>query len=645
MSDKKDGQPQLMGLMITCALVFVVHQNASRQAARVRLDKAHHVVAGIVPLARADTALGELGRSFVDEQWRSWPQSVPGKQRKSPVSEWATHQLVNAAIPALNRLRPAWPLFLLLALASPLLLWWHARREPASSWSTLSNIAHGTCALAGGVGLAAAIPAAWPAWLARAGLVYGGVNTLGGLGFLLSAVGSGTNGRKFIDGPKFRLPRTLAQKAAQGPDGIVVGTVSKDVLPEHVRWSAKLSAGKIVVPFDQISNGVTVFGERGSGKSRLLFGIHDEIRSRYPNIPILINDAKPEWYPTYYDKDTDLVFAPHFKGTSSWAFWKDFEKMPELRKTLLATAVYEYADPDDRFWMEQGAALLDSMSDQPSIDKAMLEVNKMRDKDPDDRFFQSRYGAAELGLTDIARIELAAAAATAENPARSMIDFLKWPGRIFMYNPGSCALEQKGAFNLFLTAFLTRAVSLPDRQKADDLQAVAIVDEALSFHIPARVEQQAYQTSRSKGLAIIAGAQRRPNQQKGERGEWDNAMFKFGMHLTDQDTQDWLGQKAGKITWEEQRRGRTSGEGRGDSTSEHEQVMTYDYFSPEQYQRMGRRQFMLFHHNALVTGKTTDVKREQRPMTLTYDPRNDVREFMKALQYKGADQAPQEIPS
>jgi hypothetical protein len=53
---------------------------------------------------------------------------------------------------------------------------------------------------------------------------------------------------------------------------------------------------------------------------------------------------------------------------------------------------------------------------------------------------------------------------------------------------------------------------------------------------------------------------------------------------------------------------------------------------PEHFGRLAPRQFVLFHNQGIVTGKTGDVTREQRDMLLPeYDEREDVRKLSMAL--------------
>jgi hypothetical protein len=423
----------------------------------------------------------------------------------------------------------------------------------------------------------------------------------------------------------FKVPLKAAVQAIAG------GIVDRAILPMHSRWLAR-DGGDIRIPFDRLSCGVTILGEKGAGKSRLLFAIHDAIRAQYPNVPILIHDPKSEWYRTYYDRGTDLFFAPHVKGSAAWALWPDFMQVPELRHELLSTAVYAHQDRDDTFWMDQAVDLLDQASGCGSLDGAVDYLRGIPHRYSDDKFMMSVFGTAKLGFLDLAKVEKMTAMEGARS--RSIDDFLNWQGRIFLLNNPACASEQKGAFSLFLSAFLLRAISMPD-VPAGTLRAVIIIDEALTLSLPPGLEQRIYALCRSKGVCIVAGAQRLPDRQRNERGEWRNAEYTFAMKCVDQDTQRELSKRAGSLLFQRMTKSTTKSSGdhaRGNSCTMSEHDVAQEVIPPEHFGRLLPRQFVLFHDQGIVTGNTVQVAREQRDMKLPeYDSRGDIRDISMRL--------------
>jgi hypothetical protein len=416
---------------------------------------------------------------------------------------------------------------------------------------------------------------------------------------------------------------------AKACPGFTVGRVDPGIMPGHSRWLAT-GGGDILLPFDRLSCGLTILGEKGAGKSRLLFAIHDAIRKRHPDVPILIHDPKSEWFRTYYDPKTDLFFAPHFKGTAAWSLWQDFREAPELRHELLSTCVYAHQDRDETFWMDQAVDLLHQAAGFKTLDEAVEYLEDIPHQHPEDKFLLSVFGTAKLGFLDLAKTELMSSIAGPE--PRSIDDFLGQKGRIILLNNPSCASEQKGAFSLFLSAFLLRALSMPDVPEGT-LRAVAIIDEALTFNLPPDVDRRIYTLCRSKGVCIVAGAQRLPDRQRSERGEWRTAEHTFAMKCVDQDTQRALTGKAGSLLFRRMAKSTTSSaRQQGPSYTESEQDLRREAIPPEHFGRLSPREFVLFHDQGIVTGRTVDVGREQRGIALPrYDLREDVRRISMQL--------------
>jgi hypothetical protein len=516
---------------------------------------------------------------------------------------------------------------LLLVLCLSLVLYVPLTRAagPFLSWPTWLHALAGCITGAIGACTICSIPAAWLAVLRITGLTAGGVDLAAATICLVVVASNACGGRRQIRyGPPFVPP--VALPAAS----LLVGKIDRRVIPSHARWIARRT-GEIRIPFDRLSCGVTIIGEKGSGKSRLLFNFHDAIRARYPDVPILIHDPKGEWFRSYYDADHDLVFAPHFEGSAAWSIWEDFKNIPQLRHELIATAVHAHPVKGDSFWMDHAISLLASVASEPGIMEAAQELATIRSSNKGDKFWLSVFGTAQLGLLDIAKVELAARSLKEPAKARSIKDFLSHRGRIFLLNDPSCATEQKGAFSLFLSAFLLRALSEPDME-AGKLRAVAIIDEALTFTLPAEVERRIYTLCRSKGISLICGAQRLPDPDQGERGEWQTSEYLFGMKVVSQQTQTSLSRRAGQILYEEPRRGRSESDGRV-SKSENEHADRADAIPPEHFGRLAKRQFVLFHDAGLVTGTTADARQAQRDREmLKYDPRDDVSKFSRRLQ-------------
>ncbi|MBI5239131.1 MAG: type IV secretion system DNA-binding domain-containing protein [Elusimicrobia bacterium] len=533
---------------------------------------------------------------------------------------------VNLFAKSANPLRPGVGWFGLLSLGVFLCPLAARRMGSLRYWNT-EWLAAAVLVTGAGACFGLAMPAAWPWPVLWVGGVWAFANTGAALFCLCLAIWSFHKGSKRLHhGPAFKLP--MMSKPCSG---FTVGRVDPKIMPGHSRWLAS-GGGDIQLPFNRLSCGLTVLGEKGAGKSRLLFAIHDAIRRQHPNVPILIHDPKSEWYRTYYDPKADLFFAPHFKGTAAWSLWRDFREVPELRHELLSTCVYAHQDRDDTFWMDQAVDLLHQVSGFKTLSKAADYLGDIPHQHPDDEFLLSVFGTAKLGFLDLAKTELMSAISGAR--PLSIDDFLRQKGRIILLNNPSCASEQKGAFSLFLSAFLLRALSLPDVPEGT-LRAVAIIDEALTFNLPPDVERRISTLCRSKGVCVVAGAQRLPDRQRNERGEWRTAEHTFAMKCVNQDTQRELSRKAGSLLFRRMAQSTTtsaSERAAGQSHTRSEQDLSQEAIPPEHFGRLSPREFVLFHDQGIVTGRTVEVGREQRAVALPpYELREDVRRISMGL--------------
>ena len=526
-----------------------------------------------------------------------------------------------ALVATANRLRPGAALFASFCLLIGLYPRAASRYGHAAAWSTEALVSASLITGAAGVGAALATPLAWPGVLQGLVLLIAGLNILASAIFGLLASQRVPEKRVLEHGPTFVSPE------AAGPS-ILIGRADPAILPGHARWLARES-GEIRIPFDRLSRGITILGEKGSGKSRLLFAIQDAIRAQFPNVPILIHDPKGEWYRTYYSASTDRYFAPHFKDSWNWNVWKDFHGIPEIRHALITAAVHAHPG-NESFWMDQAVDMLASAASHENFDDAVAYFSSIPRSKPDDRFLMSVFGSARLGFLEIAKAQLMGCA----ERGRSIDDYLKFPGRILLLNDPSCADQQHGVFSLFLTAFLLRVLSMPD-VPAGTLRAVAIIDEALTFHLPPDVDRRIYSLCRSKGLCIIAGAQRLPDRNNGERGEWQNAEYTFAMKVIHQESQLALSKRAGTLLFR-QKRESTSTHLNGSSTNQSEQDLRQDAIPPEHFGRLDPRQFVLFHDRGIITGETVDVRREQSDTALpAFDPLKEVTEISRQMMLGG----------
>jgi hypothetical protein len=569
-------------------------------------------------IAPGSVLQGQLAR------WATTPLTVVGARSRAAAAGCTTlgEFAADALIVAANRLRPGAALFAAVCLLICLYPRVVARHGHLTGWSTEALVCAGLLCGAAGLGAALSTPLAWPEIWRILGLLMAIVNVLAATICGLLVTQRGAEDRVLEHGPAFVSPE------ASGPS-ILVGRADPAILPGHARWLAR-DRGEIRIPFDRLSRGVTIIGEKGSGKSRLLFAMHDAIHAQYPDVPILIHDPKGEWFRTYYDSAKDVYYAPHFKDSCRWNIWKDFHNIPELRHALITSAVHAHPGSES-FWMDQAVDMLENAASHESFDDAVAYFSSIPHSRPDDKFLLSVFGSARLGFLDIAKAQLMGGAGL----GLSIDDFLKFPGRILLLNDPSCADQQRGVFSLFLTAFLLRVLSMPD-VPAGRLRAVAIIDEALTFHLPPDIDRRIYSLCRSKGLCIIAGAQRLPDPSNKERGEWQNSEYTFAMKVIQQGSQIALSMRAGKLIFRQKKENKSENLAGGTTTNKSVQDRDQIAIPPEHFGRLDPRKFVLFHDRGIITGETVAVNREQRKRTFpAFDSLNEVTEISRQMMLGG----------
>jgi hypothetical protein len=261
---------------------------------------------------------------------------------------------------------------------------------------------------------------------------------------------------------------------------------------------------------------------------------------------------------------------------------------------------------------------------EKDIYEAKKKMINIRKREKDNVTFQSIYTTGLISFRDLSAIEL-----LDNKEETSMRDYLNYPGNIFLLNNPGIASEQHGALSLFLTAFMMELLGQSDI-KEGELRSAVILDEALTFHLPDDVERAVYTQSRSKGLCVIACAQRLPKG--GERGGWaDQSGHIFGMRSGDLETRQALAKRVGGITYREKEVSRQIGD-RTSSRSEQEIERQHDALAPEDW-TLKNRQFILFHESGIAPGEVRDINFSQRPdvEVLDYNPRSDIGKFMEGL--------------
>lgn len=623
------GAAAMLVLFLACGWVW----SMKKQTMNISYDPARRELRGIEWDDTPKTDLAVELFKYDERMWQEWVKRDGGVGHP-PVHLVAVHRITNTTVCGLNKLNPKWwafpvigflPLFLIL----PVHLAGRFTKTPSSIfWAALSFAGVGL------LGTTAAFPVVhgWLMWLGKWALLAAQVVTTAAAGVLCITRNKRSTEKKLKYGPIFRPPMGRSQAELTTEDGVEVGEFDGKLLPDHTRWISDRGRDGVIIPYDKLSCGVTILGEKGSGKSRLMFALHKGIREKYPQIPVLIHDPKGEWYRTYYNPKTDVIFAPHFENSSAWDLWSDLKTHPELLHEAITTAVYAHHASGDTFWADNAVSLLRAAFSCEDLAAARDYLVAKKEASADDKTFLSIYSTMKLGFLDIVKIQLDAERKRGKPGPKTIDDYLAWPGRIFLLNNPSCASEQHGAFNLFLSMFLLRALSLPDVAPGT-LKLVTFIDEALTFHVPADVERRIYTQCRSKGMCIIAGAQRLPDGRMRETGEWATAEYLFGMKVFNQDTQTSLSKRGGELHYDEKTKSSSRNDVAGQtSKTEGEQERRHAALPPEYFGRLGNRESILFHEHGIAPCRSVKVDDEQRDMAYPkYDARPEVVEFASSI--------------
>ena len=347
----------------------------------------------------------------------------------------------------------------------------------------------------------------------------------------------------------------------------------------------------------------------------------------------MIHDPKGEWLRTSYNPATDLIFAPFDQRTCAWDLWADFSIHPELKHSLVATAVNNHLNAhSDNFWRDSATELLKTAISENNIFLAKQYLLTKKNKNQNDRTFQSIFSAAMAAFRDIAIIQLTT---TQTNIVKKTIDdFLSHSGCVFLLNNPSCSQEQNSSLSLLLSAFMLQAISLSDVKKANDLRAAVIMDEALTFQLPNYIEKAIFSQSRSKGLCIVASAQHIPDSTHNEQGLWARqASNIFAMKVSDLKTREEMTKRIGKIVFNETQVSENipTDLTANNSFTKSEIQRQHNVINPESFGALKNREFILFHENGIAPGIVLNVDGEQDDTikTIEYRERKDVIEFMK----------------
>lgn len=165
------------------------------------------------------------------------------------------------------------------------------------------------------------------------------------------------------------------------------------------------------------------------------------------------------------------------------------------------------------------------------------------------------------------------------------------------------------------------SLSLPDVENSFKLNSLILIDEALTFKLPAEIETAIFTQCRSKGVAIVAGSQRIGAAAAGEITEWyQSANQIFAMKINNMATRKSLSERIGGLIFSEEE----------DEAIKERQ---YAVMPPEKFGSIKATEFLFLHDEGLYPGKVRTIKAEQNQNIepLIYKHRKDVIAFLKGI--------------
>jgi type IV secretory pathway TraG/TraD family ATPase VirD4 len=303
--------------------------------------------------------------------------------------------------------------------------------------------------------------------------------------------------------------RIRTQKAKNIADYLYIGGTCEYGIIDHPDWSKR--GGFIYQSRDTMTKTIMILGDMGVGKTRLMKMFLD-YAELWTDAAFFVHDPKSEWLRSVYNDNRDIIFSPYDERTVAWDLWSDLEEHPELLDLICKGAILRHQEKEENsFWINTASILLADALATGDIIKSREYLMKKREQESDNKTFLSTYATALAGFRDIVSISLSAGRKI------KLDEFINnKKNKVFLVNPPSVRESNAGPLNIFLTALLTRMISLPNTKSDSEIRAMFLIDEALQFNLPEIIETAIITTARSKGISYIGSIQHLPTRWQGE---------------------------------------------------------------------------------------------------------------------------------
>ena len=414
---------------------------------------------------------------------------------------------------------------------------------------------------------------------------------------------------------------------------------------------------KTPIKFCSIDFTKTIFalGGMGSGKTEFFFSILNENWGYRHFKRVIIHDPKGDYTEKLYHSDQDYIFNPYDKRGAAWDIWLDMHSYPALIVSFLKNLIESQTQKEDFFSASAVNVLKGCFMEthfltkgKSSLEKWRIlldKLDKYRNQNINKPTESSIYATMSLAIDTLRLLAFVAA----NNPKKqfSIQHFLNSSGsKLFLLNNPAYSVPLNALFVGFLSVITEALLSKPDT--TDDL-SLLVLDEFLSLKFNQETKIKVLTQIRSKGGALLLGAQFLPKENKLEQQLLDSSRFSLiFFRLSDLETINHIQEIFGEVEYTHYAQSYNEGKnsswginpmnsnsGNSEGTSINTSLQKCKFIKPEMLQSMPQYHHITFipENKIIYLGYTPLVKLEK--MNRTFVQRNLALFYQKSFNVIG----------
>jgi len=301
---------------------------------------------------------------------------------------------------------------------------------------------------------------------------------------------------------------------------------------------------------------ILALGGMGSGKTEFFFSILNENWGYRHFKRVIIHDPKGDYTEKLYHPEQDFIFNPYDKRGATWDIWGDMHSYPALIISFLKNLIESQTQKEDFFSSSAINILKDffmevhfSSKEKNSLEKWNLlfeKIESYQKKSMGKPTEGSIYSTMVLAIEPL-RL-LAFIQTTNSKKIFSIRYFLDSSGsKLFLLNNPAYSVPLNALFVGFLSVITEALLSKPDT--TDDI-SLLLLDEFISLKFNSETKTKVLTQIRSKGGALLLGAQFLPKDNKLEQQLLDSSRFALiFFRLSDVETVNHIQEMFGEIEY------------------------------------------------------------------------------------------------